>query len=391
MEYKERMTNAHFNDQVEGLYYELMKSEDLAIARTVDFHQQVKFRVDNCPTYGVKLKRGDRLLLFIDREQIHSQGRTLIASHARFIETQQLDASEVNLYLGNIVAGNPTEASSTEVLKRIEQCPAPWRFILDSEHLDQTVVLHVLTISNAVVETHMRIYPENYQRFLQEFVERAFIPGPLSALLRNTLEGDCHRKACPIEELQSQTTTSQLVKACMSLAESIASYAPKVIPTVMPVMDLLVEHRCAACEPSFVLSLLKSAVGQDCDPASAHWRKLPLKITLPELQRVGRLTDKGAAKSEIGAINRSAFLPSVRVQGAYASEDSYMDTYTRLLREDRLSGLRNAIAALQRGAIGSEALRNVPILPDMELVGIQMLHSSPCLASVVQAQAVAVR
>ena len=348
MEHKERMTNALFNDQIEGLYYELTKSGDLAIARTVGSHQQeVKFRVDSCPTYGAKLKRGDRLLLFIDREWILSEG-ILVASHARFIETQQLESSEVNSYLDNLMAENPNEESSSEVLKKIEQCPAPWRYILNSDHLDQRVVLLVLSISNAVVQADLRRYPEKYQRFLQEFVGKAFVCGPLSALLRNALEGDCHPKARLIEEPQSHATTDKLVKACMSLVESVANYAPKVIPTVIPLIILLVEHKISACEPSFVLSLLMSAVGQDCDPASAHWRKLPLEITPSELQRVGRLTYEGVSMSEMGAINHLAFLPSVRTQGAYDSEDSYMDTYIRLLREDRLSGLCNAVAALKR-------------------------------------------
>jgi hypothetical protein len=383
IEHKEKSVGARFNDQVEGCYYELMKSGDLAIAR-VDFQQQVKFRVENCPTYGVKLKRGDRLLLFIDRQTIYNHGKFLVATHARFIETKQMDTSEVKLYLDNVLACSPNEASSTKMLTIIEQCPAPWRFILDSENLDQTVVLQVLNLSNAVVHSDMRSYPEKYQKFFQEFIGRAFICGPLSALLKNALKGNCHTTVSPLEEPQLQVTADQLVKDCMLLAESIARYAPKVIPTVIPVLDMLVDSKTVACEPSFVLSLLKSAVGQDYDPASAHWRRLPLQVTLPELQRVGKATEKGTGKSEIGAINLSAFLPSVRVQGAYTSEDSYMDTYTRLLREDRLSALRNAIAALRRGATDSEALRNVPILPDMKLTGIQMLHSSPCLASVVQ-------
>lgn len=352
-----------------------MKNGDLATARTVDSHQLVKFRVDNCPTYGVQLKMGDRLLLFIDREWIPAKGNAgLIASHARFIETRQLTATEVKSYMACLM-GERLDVSSSELLKQIEKCPAPWRFILDLECLDQTVLMNVLDVSNGVLQTAVRKHPQKYKRFFQEFQGRALIPGPLTATLKHTLEGNHHASVLDSEQTEPCAAAHQLIDSCKHLAESLASYAPKVIPMVIPLIQLLVDHQIPACEPSFVLSLLKSAVGQDCDPVSAHWSKLPLEITLPELQRACSLAKQGMSMSELGANTQTAFLPCVRTHGPYTSEDSYMDTYTRLLREDRLCGLRNAIAALQRGATDSEALRNVPIFPYIKLIGIQMLQS----------------
>ena len=375
-EHKQKKTTALFDEQVEGWYQKVMENEVLATARTVNSDTLVKFRIDECPTFGIQLKRRDRLLLFIDKRQ--SQENALFASHARFIATQNLTTAELNSYLSCLM--NEKISESLEGVKIIEQCPAPWQFILDFIDLPQDGVLSVLNVSNALVKSSVTKDASTYKQFFHQFLGRAFIPGPLTAVLRNIIAGYSN-EGLESNKIQSESTAHQLIESCKCFAESIASYAPKVLPAVLPLIQLLVDHKIPACDTFFLMSLLKLAVSHTDDPVNTHWSKLQLLITSSELQCAER-----AINEETESAIAKGFLPCVRTHGPYPNVDSYMDTYMRLLREDRMSSVRNALVALKRGALDSEELRNVPILPYIKTIAIQMIQASKCLAVVVQTE-----
>lgn len=371
--YRQKVVNSLFSKRVVGIYYGPAEIEDLAIAKTKDTHQRVKFQRAVCQTYGVQLKRGYQLLLFIDGKRFPGDSdrdrAVLFASQVCLVECDHLDAKDVKSYLKQLMTAE-TERRIVDPLKKVYTCPGPWQYIIGCSSIDSAIVTNVLDICDAAVKSPSGKRQKDCKKFFEEVCNSQFMFGPLMIVLRDAIE--------PHESSVKNSVISfknKLLKSTITVIRHVGRYCPGLIPRLLPLIQMLVQLQPSACAPDFMFELLTFSI-TGSDPVSVHWTQLPLTTTAKEIKASGQ---KRMGKS----FGFHVLLPCVRKQGPYPNADTYFDTYIRLMREDRLSGLRDAIADLSRGVTEPGQL-SAPVLPNIKVIGLQVLQSTPCLSVVVQ-------
>ncbi len=120
----------------------------------------------------------------------------------------------------------------------------------------------------------------------------------------------------------------------MSVADlsDVQHMVSKAMPVCAYMQDVTDERRDleeSNCQSRRWLNLLsfstRAIVGRPSDAYEACWDMLSLVPTVHEIQRDADQCSRRRQKTE---------LPTVRERGCYNSEQHYLDTYFRLLRED---------------------------------------------------------
>ncbi|CAE7822084.1 ZNFX1 [Symbiodinium sp. CCMP2592] len=177
-----------------------------------------------------------------------------------------------------------------------------------------------------------------------------------------------------IAALKEQEHGSRMWEAAALLLLNLFKLAPTGSKAAMPVCaymqdvtDELRDLEESNCQSRRWLNLLsfstRAIVGRSSDAYEANWDMLSLVPTLHQIQR---------GEDQWNRRRNARELPTVRERGRYNSEQHYLDTYFRLLREECLAAIRSTLHHVGNGNMEAEQIRRDGNIFDACLTGFNV-------------------
>ncbi|KAJ7323744.1 NFX1-type zinc finger-containing protein 1 [Desmophyllum pertusum] len=196
-----------------------------------------------------------------------------------------------------------------------------------------------------------RPMPQGVEEIVQQFAKSAFFKSILPNVVENTAKESC---------------SSQSFKMLQNILEHVLTVSPASGPRVLPMAKVLasslVKNSSGQSAIDFMeklsMTIAIEVPGVHTDLEALSWRELPLLPVSEEIQ------------SDTCRIETND-LPVIREEGKYQSEEEYLNTYFRLLREECFHKLRKGISEFtKKGKCDSKDV----MIYRIALKGLSTLH-----------------
>lgn len=215
---------------------------------------------------------------------------------------------------------------STAALTELARCTAVWDYILErsKEQYDTTMAVQILSIVDKICSGAQRNMPHPVIQLVKKFQQSAFF------------------KTFFPDFVNKMTENVSLVQRILEyVITAFPAAGPHVLPMAKALMYKFVDNstnfetaiengRAAIDFLTKLSSIIALEVPQGREDIQAlQWKDLPLIPVVEEIREPRLKTDD---------------LPVIREKGPYSSEEEYLNTYFRLLREECFYKLRNGIS-----------------------------------------------
>ncbi|KAJ7323761.1 hypothetical protein OS493_030887 [Desmophyllum pertusum] len=296
---------------------------------------------------GFPLKEGDIL------EVTECKRGTETALEPDVISCYYLCESEINAFLEHMLKVLQSDGSTAAVTELIIRCHAAWDYTLQlsKEQCNNQIAQNVLYIIDKICSSAQGPMPQGVEEIVQQFAKSAFFKSILPNVVENTAKESC---------------SSQSFKMLQNILEHVLTVSPASGPRVLPMAKVLASSLVKNSRGQSAIDFMEKlsmtiaieVPGVHTDLEALSWRELPLLPVSEEIQ------------SDTCRIETND-LPVIREEGKYQSEEEYLNTYFRLLREECFHKLRKGISEFtKKGKCDSKDV----MIYRIALKGLSTLH-----------------
>ncbi|XP_078352990.1 NFX1-type zinc finger-containing protein 1-like [Oculina patagonica] len=269
---------------------------------------------------GFPLKVGDIVEIY------KRETETALLEPADVICCYHLSESEIKVFLEHVLKILQSDGSTAAVTELIRY-HAAWDYTLQfsMETCDNQIIAHnVLYIIDEICSSAQGQMPLGVEEIVQQFSKSAFFKSFLLLFVENTAKESCN---------------SQSFKMVQSILDHVLRVSPASGPRVLPMAKVLAGSLVNNSNGQSAIDFLEKLAmtiaikvpGVHADLEALSWRELPLLPVSEEIQRDTRRIEKRD-------------LPVIKEKGQYQSEQEYLNTYFRLLREECFHKMRKGIS-----------------------------------------------
>nr|XP_058942771.1 NFX1-type zinc finger-containing protein 1-like [Pocillopora verrucosa] len=271
--------------------------------------------VKNESLRGYDLKVGDIV------EVTQCRRKEGVAMEPELIKCYHRDHVEIESFLNLLIASEGSTAAVTELVR----CTALWEYILELPKALYTtpMTMQILSIVDKICSSAQRNMSHTVTNLVKKFQGSAFFKSFFPDFVNETIEDG-----------------SLVQRILEHVVTAIPAAGPHVLPLAKVLMDKLVDNssdletakkngRAAIVFLTKLSSIIALEVPQGREEVQAlRWKDLPLIPVGKEIHEPRLKTDD---------------LPVIREKEPYKSEEEYLNTYFRLLREECFYKLRKGI------------------------------------------------